>query len=199
MIRFKPACCSPPRRLSTRLSIRSIRRFSSTTTYKSVLSTVKPSSETVASLRSGSPSLPTWWHWRFFPVRDEAADFNGGTIGRMNARAGVGLRQQVSRSLVRSQPDSPTKSIDYLRDFSWRLAQVSARSAGRTTAPEGALSFIPGSAPFSPAHWPVPDVSADLISALATGINLDIAATDQIQANRPPKRPRTLLDFAFVP
>ena len=96
MILFKLGCCSSLRRLSTRLSIHSIRRFSSTTTYKSVLSTVKPSFETVASLRSGSPSLPTWWHWRFFPVRDEAAGFNGGTIGRMNARAGVGLGQQVT-------------------------------------------------------------------------------------------------------
>src|SRR5262245_48324520 len=30
-------------------------------------------------------------------------------------------------------------------------------------------------------NWPVADVSADLISALATGTHLDIAATDQIR------------------
>jgi hypothetical protein len=34
---------------------------------------------------------------------------------------------------------------------------------------------------FHQRNWPVPDVSADLISAPATGTNLDIAATDQIR------------------
>ena len=34
---------------------------------------------------------------------------------------------------------------------------------------------------FHQRNWPVPDVSADLISALAKGTNLDIAATDQIR------------------
>src|SRR5262245_65682789 len=34
---------------------------------------------------------------------------------------------------------------------------------------------------FHQRNWSVPDVSADLISAPATGTNLDIAATDQIR------------------
>jgi len=49
----------------------------------------------------------------------------------------------------------------------------------RTTEQQGlsALSVIPG----HQRNWPVPDVSADLISALVTGTILDIAATDQIR------------------
>src|SRR5262245_40058053 len=71
MMLFAAGCCSRPRRPSTRLSIRSIKRFSSTMTWRSILSTVKPPCATAASLRSGSRSLPTWWHWRFF--RDDGA------------------------------------------------------------------------------------------------------------------------------
>src|SRR5262245_37038615 len=94
MMLFEAGCCSRPRRPSTRLSIRSIKRFSSTTTCKSILSIVKPSCATAASLTSGSPSPPTWWHWRFFPARDDGA---GVHRRHDRQRACVrGLRQQVT-------------------------------------------------------------------------------------------------------
>jgi hypothetical protein len=53
----------------------------------------------------------------------------------------------------------------------------------RTTERRGlsALSVIPEARIFHLRNWPVTDVSADLISALAIGTHLDIAATDQIR------------------
>src|SRR5262245_48670427 len=60
-----------------------------------------------------------------------------------------------------------------------RQREISSRLALQWTATARQNGEV--SLPFFQRNWPVPDVSADLISAPATGTNLDIAATDQIR------------------
>ena len=65
----------------------------------------------------------------------------------------------------------------YFLPLLWRGSARGILGADRTQSPERP----PKRAFIHQRNWPVADVSADLISALATGTHLDIAATDQIR------------------
>ena len=60
-------------------------------------------------------------------------------------------------------------------------APPAARCRPRGRPPHNRMASIPKRAFIHQRNWPVADVSADLISALAKGTHLDIAATDQIR------------------
>jgi hypothetical protein len=75
-----------------------------------------------------------------------------------------------------SPTDTTSASVKYRAD--WRCSGQPPHN--RTARSQCALGY-PRSAHFHLRNWPVTDVSADLISALAIGTHLDIAATDQIR------------------